>query len=79
MTSALSTVERGWAMTRELAPCSALVYESEDDAEDARSRVTGTREAGVRGDKLVVFSGEIGPADRVAIEECFPDGEGGSS
>jgi hypothetical protein len=48
-----------------------LLYDSEKDAEAAQSDVAGEREVGLRGDKLLIYSAEIGPEDRTAIEECF--------
>lgn len=56
---------------------SALDSESRDvfvllyDSEEAQSDVAGEREVGLRGDKLLIYSAEIGPEDRTAIEECF--------
>jgi hypothetical protein len=48
-----------------------LLYDSEEDAEEAQSDVAGERDVGLRGDKLLIYSAEIGPEDRTAIEECF--------
>lgn len=48
-----------------------LLYDSEEDAEEAQSDVAGEREVGLRDDKLLIYSAEIGPEDRTAIEECF--------
>lgn len=48
-----------------------LLFESEEDAEGARDDVGGDREVGVRDDKLLAYSSEIGPEDRNAVEDCF--------
>lgn len=50
--------------------------ESADDVvscfEDAElTEVAGERDVGLRDDKLLIYSAEIGPEDRTAIEECF--------
>jgi hypothetical protein len=48
-----------------------LLYDSEEDAEEAQGDVAGERDVGLRDDKLLIYSAEIGPEDRTAIEECF--------
>lgn len=48
-----------------------LTYDSKRTPRPHRTEVTGEREVGLRDDKLVVYSAEIGPEDRIAIEECF--------
>lgn len=48
-----------------------LLYDSEEDAEAAQDEVAGEREVGLRGDKLLIYSNEIGPENRNAIEDCF--------
>jgi hypothetical protein len=48
-----------------------LLYDSEEDAEAAQDDVAGERDVGLRDDKLLIYSAEIGPEDRNVIEECF--------